>query len=107
MNDHDSMMVRMEAMSAVWNVQDQFVNTAECLREPAVLYKPKVFIDGDKWCALYGDDLQNGVCGFGDSPRNAMIDFNRAWDEKITVKESIQEVIPGTRESLDSLDIKK
>ena len=27
-----------------------------------------VSLDGDQWCALLGDDLQEGIAGFGDSP---------------------------------------
>lgn len=50
---------------------------------PSVLYRPAVSIDGDKWCALYGEDLQNGVAGFGDSPEEAMADFDREWAEKL------------------------
>jgi hypothetical protein len=42
-----------------------------------------VFIDGDKWCALYGENLQDGVAGFGDSPALAMADFNKNWSAKI------------------------
>ena len=36
-------------------------------------------VDGDQWCALYGDDLQSGVAGFGDSPELAMQDFDAAF----------------------------
>lgn len=47
--------------------------------EPSVIYKPRLFIDGDQWCALYGDNLQDGVAGFGDTPDKAMRDFNKNW----------------------------
>ena len=46
---------------------------------PSVLYRPKLYKDGNMWCALYGDDIQSGVCGFGKSPGKAMDDFNRNW----------------------------
>ena len=46
---------------------------------PSVLFRPALSIDGDQWCALYGDDLQCGVAGFGDSPAEAMLDFDRQW----------------------------
>lgn len=39
---------------------------------------------GNQWCALYGDDLQSGVAGFGSSPQEAMFDFDLAWREKLT-----------------------
>lgn len=46
---------------------------------PSVQFRPSLSIDGDQWCALYGDNLQDGVAGFGDSPANAMWDFDRNW----------------------------
>lgn len=64
-----------------WAVQQEFANAAVCQRAPSVLYKPKVFIDGDHWCALYGDNLQDGVAGFGKTPLEAMTDFDRAFHE--------------------------
>lgn len=48
------------------------------------LLKPRVFIDGNQWCVLYGENLQDGVCGFGDTPRLAVYAFNKAWDTKIS-----------------------
>ena len=43
------------------------------------MLKPKIFIDGDKWCVLYGDNLQDGIAGFGNTPHNAILDFNMAF----------------------------
>lgn len=51
---------------------------------PSVMFRPKVFIDGDQWCALYGENLQDGVAGFGDSPAKAMWDFDRSWQKDLT-----------------------
>ena len=48
-------------------------------RRPSVLYRPTLSIDGDQWCALYGDNLQAGVAGFGSTPAAAMEAFDRAW----------------------------
>lgn len=50
---------------------------------PSVQFRPRVFIDGNQWCALYGDNLQDGVAGFGDSPANAMWDFDRNWHKAL------------------------
>lgn len=47
------------------------------------LLKPRIFIDGNQWCVLYGENLQDGVCGFGDTPRLAVYDFNKAWDRPV------------------------
>lgn len=49
-----------------------------------MLLRPRVFIDGDKWCVLYGENVQDGVAGFGESPILAAYAFNKAWRTKIT-----------------------
>ncbi|MDE4918326.1 hypothetical protein [Cupriavidus metallidurans] len=54
---------------------------------PSALYRPALFIDGNQWCALYGDNLQDGVAGFGDSPAEAMHAFNAAWWEKLAARQ--------------------
>lgn len=51
---------------------------------PSAVWRPKLYIDGNKWCALYGDNLQDGVAGFGQSPADAIWDFDRAWHAKLT-----------------------
>ena len=50
---------------------------------PCVMMRPKLSVDGNQWCALYGDNLQDGVAGFGDSPAKAMADFDRNWWKSI------------------------
>ena len=47
-----------------------------------VMLKPKLLKDGDQWCCLYGDDLQVGIAGFGDTPYLAILDFNKQWHKK-------------------------
>jgi len=46
------------------------------------MLKPKIYKDGNQWCVLYGEDLQSGIAGFGDTPRMAIYDFNKQWDKK-------------------------
>lgn len=50
---------------------------------PFMLLKPKLSKDGDMWCCLYGEDIQEGVAGFGKSPDLASRDFDRAWYEQL------------------------
>jgi hypothetical protein len=40
----------------------------------------KLFPDGDQWCALLGENLQEGVCGFGSTPIEALQAFLRVVD---------------------------
>lgn len=73
----------MAANGVIHAAAEQFQHVSACMTEPSVLYRPAISIDGDQWCALYGEDLQNGVAGFGDSPADAMADFNREWHKKL------------------------
>lgn len=58
-------------------------HSAQCLAQEIVAYhatffsalKPRLFMDGDMWCALYGDNLQEGIAGFGKTPAKALIEF--------------------------------
>ena len=54
-------------------------------RRPSVLYRPHLAKDGDMWSALYGDNIQEGVCGFGETPDLAMRDFDSKWMGVTTV----------------------
>lgn len=65
-----------DIMSKFRYVLDQFLR-------PSVLYRPSLSIDGNKWCALYGSNLQDGVSGFGDSPDEAMFHFDKAWIKRL------------------------
>lgn len=53
---------------------------------PIAVFRPHISIDGDMWCALYGDNLQDGVAGFGKSPADAMWDFDRNWSAKLPIE---------------------
>ena len=57
--------------------------TLACYEAPSAVYRPRLFMDGDQWCALYGDNLQDGVAGFGKTPADAMHDFNKNWNSKL------------------------
>lgn len=67
---------------AAWQVG----NAAEVLANQIAGYhatwfsvlKPAVYKDGSMWCALYGDDLQVGISGFGETPAKALLAFEAA-----------------------------
>ena len=40
---------------------------------------PSIDINGNKWCALVGDSLADGIAGFGDTPDEALAAFKQAW----------------------------
>ena len=49
----------------------------------AVIYGLVPFQDGNQWCVLLGPDIQSGICGFGDTPLEAIHDFERAMRRPI------------------------
>jgi hypothetical protein len=67
---------------AAWRVG----HVAECLAEQISAYhatwfsvlKPRLFKDGNMWCALHGENLQEGVSGFGPTPAKALMAFELA-----------------------------
>ena len=70
-------------LNAQWNAAVQADINEQAKGTPAAIYKPKISIDGNQWCVLYGEDLQSGVAGFGDSPEKAMQDFNSNWVKEL------------------------
>ena len=81
---YDAMMLHSESMgNAIAIIQQEGCYAASLHATPSAIYRPAISIDGDQWCALYGENLQDGVAGFGDSPALAMEAFNRAWTAKL------------------------
>ena len=64
---------------AIEGLKQDFYYTLAEHRRPFVLMRPRLYPDGNQWCALYGDDLQSGVAGFGDTPAKAAQQFDTEW----------------------------
>jgi hypothetical protein len=75
-----------------YQAADIYLDAAYEIQRPSVLFKPALSIDGNQWCAMYGPSIQEGVCGFGDSPKLAMEAFDKAWREKLAPALSEPEV---------------
>jgi len=59
-----------------------------------------VKLNGDRWCVKWGLDLQKGIVGFGDTPKEAMINFCKKvlFLEKYDVsKETESEIVERLR----------
>lgn len=56
-----------------------FAEAATEYTRPSAVFRPALSIDGNQWCALYGENLQEGMAGFGDTPDAAMRAFDVAW----------------------------
>lgn len=82
-------MSEMRKSLARYNVEngnEPAVVAAHLMCRPHVIFRPTVTADGDKFCALYGDDLQTGIAGFGNTPHAACLAFDKAWRESLTPK---------------------
>ncbi len=80
MNEEDSNLAANAISHAALMSQYSIQQAAEAYLLPSAIYRPKIYHDGNAWCALYGDNIQEGVCGFGDTPAEAVYDFNQCWD---------------------------
>lgn len=80
----DAERIMRDAFDISWpveHIKQEFMNAAFELQRPCVIFKPDLYPDGNMWCALFGADLATGVAGFGDTPANAMYDFDKRWRE--------------------------
>lgn len=74
----------LDASYAIEGIRCDFDAVTSEMQRPSVLYRPALSVDGDHWCALYGNNLQAGVAGFGSSPAAAMTDFDNNWHKALT-----------------------
>ncbi len=77
-NSHVLLMQHVAACNAA-NAANQAEKVELERKRPFILLRPRMFPDGDQWCALYGENIQNGVAAFGDTPAQAAINFDIAW----------------------------
>lgn len=84
---YDAVNLNFSGASYLWqHAQQEIYCVSAEMQRPSVLFRPALSIDGTKWCALYGSNLQDGVVGFGDTPAAAMADFDKHWrEQRITV----------------------
>lgn len=82
--DYNSSTMAAEAISFMADtIKNCWCQAASDATRPSVLYRPRLSIDGNQWCALYGDNIQDGLAGFGETPAGAMYDFDVNWTKRI------------------------
>jgi len=60
-------------------LQEQIWHVGSEMTRPSVLHRPSLSVDGTKWCAMLGDNLMDGLAGFGETPDAAMRAFDTAF----------------------------
>jgi len=84
LDEHYQSAILNEIASSAIMQRDAVIETQGELRRPSVIYRPTLSLDGNQWCMLYGENLHDGVAGFGDTPALAASDFDKNWfHEKI------------------------
>lgn len=43
----------------------------------------KLFRDGNLWCVLYGENIQEGICVFGETQFKALREFADTWQSEV------------------------
>ncbi len=83
-----------DAIALALNRNNDFLEAMRNIRQASrfaleafTVYKPKIYPDGDQWCVLLGDNVQEGVVGFGDTPRKAVVNFNHNFENQTLQKE--------------------
>lgn len=66
------------------HAQQEIYAVSFAMQRPSAIFRPKLSADGTMWCALYGDNLQEGVAGFGETPEKAFAAFDLAWNTERT-----------------------
>lgn len=65
------------------DIQNELREWVNDLRRPSVLFGPKLSRDGNQWCVLLGDNLQEGCAAFGPSPEIAFWNFDLEFIKEI------------------------
>lgn len=72
---------------AVEIVKQEFCVAAAEMARPSAVFKPVLSRDGNMWCALLGENIAEGLCAFGDTPAEAMANFDKAFqNERIPIR---------------------
>lgn len=60
----------------------QIEYAATAFNAPHVRMRPHLGIDGNMYSFLYGDNIMEGIAGFGETVALAAADFDKNWNEK-------------------------
>lgn len=81
MDDTEKGHLNLSFQNKYWSSIDD-CQRAMFLNRPSIMLRLVPIRDGDKWSVLYGSNIQEGVCGFGDTPDEACKEFDKAWISK-------------------------
>jgi hypothetical protein len=59
-------------------------------RSPAARLRPRMGMVGDIWLAFIGPEVRRGASGLGETPRDALTDFNRHFMEPLVSRNGFE-----------------
>ena len=78
----------LQAQDFSFNMNNRINELFSEQMRPCILLRPKISRDGDMWCVLYGDNLHDGIAGFGRTANEAFHDFDNNYFHEKTAKEN-------------------
>ena len=72
LNQGDSNRITAECVDAIQRVSYEYMR-------PSVIFCPRIYQDGNQWCCLLGENLQEGIAAFGNTPDEATRNFDLVW----------------------------
>nr|WP_315419652.1 hypothetical protein [uncultured Pedobacter sp.] len=69
----------------------------------AAALDPTVFKDGDSYCCIFGSDPQSGVFGCGDTPEEALIDWDKNLRTHLSCAGDHDEVVEYVKAIINSI----
>ena len=69
------------------HAQQEIYTVSDRMTRPSVLFRPELSRAGDRWKVWYGE-----VSGVGDTPREAMSDFDNNWMNQRPVDNGGEEI---------------
>jgi hypothetical protein len=80
MNSSDSNMAANAIAHAATMAGEAWKTAAYERERPVVVFQPRLTRDGNMWCFLLGENLHEGVAGFGETPYLASYAFDKAFN---------------------------
>lgn len=99
-----------DTYQAIYDAAKEIIGyEAACLMaeysRPSAVFRPTLRKDGNQWSMFYGDNIQEGITGFGDTPEKAAMAFDAAWKSEHAVLEGYYETLQAMAEHRSALNV--
>lgn len=74
--------IHIDVSNDMYIIRTAICEAAALQSRPSVVFRPKVSLDGNMYCLLFGENLMEGVAGFGETMEAAARDFDKNWEHQ-------------------------